>query len=211
MGTASILLLGPTGSGKTPLGGLWERQGIGGRPCFHFDFGAELRSAVVTPGCLDQAGLEIVRRALRSGALLEDGQFPIALGLLAAFLWDRGVGGDGLLILNGLPRHVGQARDMAAAVDVQAVVRLRADLPVLLARIRSDAGGDRAGRADDEPEAVAARLRLFEDRTPPLEAHYREHGVPALSLDVGRAMTAEQAAGRLEAGLIEVLAGALLR
>ena len=42
----AIVLLGPTGSGKTPLGDLIERCGLWGAPCLHFDFGACLRSIV---------------------------------------------------------------------------------------------------------------------------------------------------------------------
>ncbi|MCX7427258.1 MAG: hypothetical protein NTW96_16720 [Planctomycetia bacterium] len=42
----AMLLLGPTGSGKTPLGDLLERRGLGGRRCVHFDFGAHLRRIV---------------------------------------------------------------------------------------------------------------------------------------------------------------------
>ncbi len=39
----AILLLGPTGSGKTPLGQALEKKGLAGRRCVHFDFGANLR------------------------------------------------------------------------------------------------------------------------------------------------------------------------
>ncbi len=42
--TNSILLLGPTGAGKSPLGNQMEQNGIRGKRCFHFDFGHELRS-----------------------------------------------------------------------------------------------------------------------------------------------------------------------
>ena len=39
----ALLLIGPTGSGKTPLGELLERSGLWGRPCRHFDFGERMR------------------------------------------------------------------------------------------------------------------------------------------------------------------------
>jgi adenylate kinase family enzyme len=203
----AVLLLGPTGSGKTPLGRFWEREGLGGRPCRHFDFGERLRSAAAATGCLSPADRETVRRVLASGALLEDDQFPIALSILSAFIQEERPGARGLLILNGLPRHAGQARDAAPLVDVLAVARLKAGLEVLLARIRRDTGGDRAGRADDDPKGVADRLRLFEERTLPLEAHYRAQGIPVLALEVEADMTAGQAARRLEPGLLAVLAG----
>ncbi len=42
----SILLLGPTGVGKSPLGDVIAQHGLFGRLCHQFDFGSELRSAV---------------------------------------------------------------------------------------------------------------------------------------------------------------------
>ncbi len=43
---AAILLLGPTGTGKTPLGNVLAVRGWRGLPCLHFDFGANLRELV---------------------------------------------------------------------------------------------------------------------------------------------------------------------
>lgn len=203
----ALLLLGPTGSGKTPLGALWQREGLDGRTCRHFDFGDRLRAAAAASGRLSPADRETVRRVLASGALLEDDQFPIALAILTDFIQERRPDDRALIILNGLPRHAGQARDAAALVAVRAVVRLIAGPEVLLARIRRDTGGDRAGRTDDDPEAVAARLRLFEDRTLPLEAHYRALGLPVLGLQIEADTTALQAARRIEPALHAVLGG----
>jgi len=39
----AILLLGPTGTGKTPLGNVLALRGWRGQPCLQFDFGANLR------------------------------------------------------------------------------------------------------------------------------------------------------------------------
>lgn len=44
--TPAVLLLGSTGSGKTPLGDLIERRGLRGVRCLHFDFGVNLRKIV---------------------------------------------------------------------------------------------------------------------------------------------------------------------
>jgi hypothetical protein len=47
----AILLVGPTGSGKTPLGALCEKKGLWQSRVFHFDFGAILRRiAAAGPG-----------------------------------------------------------------------------------------------------------------------------------------------------------------
>ena len=49
----AVLLLGPTGAGKSPLGDWLEARGLWGRPCHHFDFGANLR-AIVAAGPSDR-------------------------------------------------------------------------------------------------------------------------------------------------------------
>ena len=71
----SLLLMGPTGSGKTPLGEEIERRGLDGRRCVHFDFGANLRAVAADPGSWDMLTaeeLESVRTSLATGALFED-------------------------------------------------------------------------------------------------------------------------------------------
>ena len=42
----AMLLLGPTGVGKSPLGDAIAQNGLFGRRCHHLDFGSELRGAV---------------------------------------------------------------------------------------------------------------------------------------------------------------------
>ena len=56
----TILLIGPTGSGKTPFGDYLEQHGIADRACLHFDFGSSLRSAAqgILPGFTEE---EIIR------------------------------------------------------------------------------------------------------------------------------------------------------
>lgn len=184
----AILLLGPTGSGKTPLGQLLEQAGLWGCRCLHFDFGANLRRAAA--GGLSSAGLAeadvaAVAEALRTGALLEDSQFHIARNILEAFLRERQAGAGDLLVLNGLPRHVGQASDMSDRVDVRQVVCLACKPEVAAERIRLNAGGDRVDRDDDSPTAVQRRLALFRQRTAPMLSHYAAAGARMLNVEVG--------------------------
>ena len=47
---AALLLIGPTGSGKTPLGDLLDREGLWHRRCCHFDFGERMRRIVAGAG-----------------------------------------------------------------------------------------------------------------------------------------------------------------
>jgi len=218
----AILLLGPTGSGKTPLGDLLEARGLAGRRCVHFDFGARLRRIAETaPTAFTAEEIVFIRRVLETGALLEDEHFPIAERILRGFLaeetrdrhpfflgsrtgaiLDIGPGKRGacpyfLVVLNGLPRHVGQAADVGRTVDVRAVVCLACTPAVVFERIRANAGGDRAGRLDDDEAAVAGKLEIYRKRIQPLAAYYRDRGVPVITIDVQADTTADDMATAL--------------
>jgi len=204
----ALLLVGPTAAGKTPLGEVLEARGLWGRPCVHFDFGRRLREAAAGAARAGRDGAgdgltedqrRLLAELLRTGALLEDEHFPIAARLFRAFLAERRPGPEALVVLNGLPRHLGQAERMAPMVRVRAVVHLVADEATVLARIRRDPDGDRAGRPDDDPEAVRRRLATFRRRTAPLVEWYRERGAAVLEVPVGPETTAEAVRTRLEA------------
>jgi adenylate kinase len=190
----AILLIGPTGSGKTPLGELLGRKGLWGRSCAHFDFGAQLRQAVAQArsALLGPDDLDFLRKVLHEGALLEDEHFHIARRLLAHFLETNGETDRDplstihypLIILNGLPRHIGQAHDVDDVVNITALVHLNCPAKVIHDRVRTNAGGDRHGRTDDHPEHVTRKHRLFEQRTRPLLDHYRTAGARIIEIDV---------------------------
>jgi len=196
----AVLLVGPTGSGKTPLGDALEARGLWGRPCAHFDFGRTLRACVLGEGQTQVTPQEcaLLRHRLETDALLEDAHFPIAERLFRAFLGRRDAAADTLIVLNGLPRHVGQAGRMARLVRMWAVVHLRCPEEVVLARVRRDAGGDREGRDDDDQARLSRKLAVFRERTEPLLAYYRERGVEVIRLDVGAETTAEAMRTELE-------------
>ena len=189
----AILLLGPTGSGKTPLGQHLEAEGICGMPCVHFDFGYALRSAASNPvGLLTESEFQVVEKVLNKGLLLENEHFPIARKLLFDHVLKCKATKDTLIILNGLPRHVGQAEAMKFDVNMQAVVSLECETVAVWERIRLNTGGDREGRADDTLEKVAHRIDVFRERTSPLLNHYHAQCVPVLLLDVGPKTTAKE-------------------
>lgn len=221
----AVLLVGPTGIGKTPLGQLLESRGLCGRRCFHFDFGANLRTiagAVMgthTLGTHRSASPEkdvspkyvspiidifspreraVILNSLAGGALLENENFLIAEKILVRFVAEQGVGPDDLLVLNGLPRHAGQARDLERSVEIEAVVYLTGTATVIKERIRLDTGGDRAGRSDDSLEAVERKLEIFEKRTLPLLEFYAARHVPILKIPIGVKTKAEEVLADLE-------------
>jgi adenylate kinase len=87
--------------------------------------------------------------------------------------------GNGYL-LDGFPRSVEQAveaRKLAeqAGASPDAVVYLDVPREELIRRILARAAVE--GRADDNPETVANRLKVFDDATLPLVDYYRGRGL----------------------------------
>jgi adenylate kinase len=197
---SALLLLGPTGAGKTPLGNVLERRGWRGRRCHHFDFGANLRAIAAAgdlPPCIGREDQACVREVLSRGALLEDKTFYIAERIFRSFLRVRHARPGDAVALNGLPRHAGQARDMERLARVELVVVLDCPAQVVVERIRLNRGGDRGGRTDDTLADVERKLRIFRERTAPLIDRYGAAGVRIVRMPVGVATTAEDLAGRL--------------
>ncbi len=202
----AVLLLGPTGSGKTPLGDRFAQNGLAGRRCVHFDFGRNLRDVVASGGRgtdLDAAELAFLAEVLNSGALLENETFHIARRIFEAFCRANDVAHEDIVVLNGLPRHAGQAADVAAFVDVRAVICLECDAATVYRRIATDAGGDRAGRDDDSRAEIAAKLRVFEKRTAPLLDRYASGGVRIVRVSVTDESTLESVVASVTAQLGE--------
>ena len=147
---------------------------------------------------LSRIQVEIIQRKLERGALLEDDDFPIAVALLRGFLAAERVTARDLVVLNGLPRHQGQAMALEDWVEVRTVVLLEASAETILGRIQSDSGGDRQGRLDDGRDQVLERLRLYEERTRPLVGHYQSRGLEPVVLEVGVKTSAQELACYLE-------------
>ena len=187
--------MGPTGSGKTPLGDEIGRRGLGGRRCVHFDFGAWLRaiaSGLDAAEGLTEAEVGAVRASLATGALFEDRDLPMIARTVERFAEGAKLGPGAWLVLNGLPRHKEQAEGLAGILAVERIVRLEADAEVIRDRFRLDPGGDRAGRADDTVEAVRKRIADYRERTLPLLEYYRRRGVPVVTVRVTAAMSAAE-------------------
>jgi adenylate kinase len=185
--TRAILLLGPTGAGKSPLGDQIEKKGFRGKRCVHFDFGHELRTMAVLPA--PPAGwreedVVFIRDVLDRGLLLENEHFHIAETILHDFIRRNNCTGEDLLILNGLPRHTDQAKALSSIVTVTRVVILECPSDVVCRRIALNSGRDRTCRVDDHLDMIEKKLAIFNARTAPLVAYYAERCCDILKVNI---------------------------
>ncbi len=176
----AILLLGPTGTGKTPLGQQMETRALWHRNHHHFDFGENLRTAaegkLELPEDKQLSGKEtaIIKSVLASNTLLADEDFPIAEKLLTAFIEKRKLDpAFDVVILNGLPRHKSQAIALEKIVDIRVVITLSSTAETIHERISTNSGGDREGRVDDSVEEIEKKIKIYTEKTLPLVEHYK--------------------------------------
>lgn len=196
----SILLLGPTGVGKSPLGDAIADQGLFERKCYHLDFGAELRTAVSggeRSAVYSSTELDFIHSVLERGLLLENEHFPLAEKIISLFLDRVHFSQRNVLVLNGIPRHVGQAQDIATIADIHALIVLDCSAETVFCRIRDNVGGDRIARVDDNKELIEKKLMIFRERTTPLIEYYSRTGSLVYRLGISGITTTDQAYLRL--------------
>jgi adenylate kinase len=165
-----LILLGPPGAGKgTQAARLVERHGI-----VPLSTGDMLRAAAAAGTPVGLRAKDIMAR----GELVPD---EVVVAIVADRI-DQPDARNGF-ILDGFPRTVAQAealerllRDKGLRLD--AVVELKVDDAILLDRIRKRVA-ESAGsvRADDTPEALEKRLKVYHAQTAPLVAFYRDRGL----------------------------------
>ncbi len=188
----AFLLLGPTGAGKSPLGDALGRNNLLGFRWHHLDFGCELREAVSggnrSSGYTDTE-LDFIQGVLERGLLLENEQFPLAKKIISVFLDRVGFSQNDILILNGIPRHEGQATDMQTIALVHALIVLDCSGQDVYERIHGNIGGDRTERVDDNVDMIEKKLKIFRERTAPLVAYYEKLGTLVYRVRITGAMT----------------------
>ncbi len=192
----AMLLLGPTGVGKSPLGDAIARNGLFGRRCHHLDFGSELRGAVLREdlsSAYSSKELDFIHGVLERGLLLENEHFPLAEKIFGLFLDRAEFASRDLLILNGIPRHTGQSEDIARIARIHALIVLDCTADDVYRRIRNNVGGDRTERLDDDKKLIAKKLEIFRERTAPLAGYYSQRDCRIYRVNVSAATTTAQA------------------
>lgn len=161
-----LVLLGPPGSGKgTQAARLKEYLQVP-----HISTGDLLRAEVAAGSPLGVQAKEVMAR----GDLVSD---DILLGMLESRV-SRADTANGF-ILDGYPRNLAQAdaldtllRKIGQPMDY--AVQLEVPTDLLVERIAGRAAAQ--GRADDSPESVRTRLKVYDSQTAPVIEFYRQHG-----------------------------------
>jgi adenylate kinase len=163
---ADILLLGPQGSGKGTQGKLIA--GEYGIP--HVATGDILRAAMAAE---TELGLK-VRPIYDAGQLVPD-------DLMIELIRER-LGEDDAregFVLDGFPRTMPQAEaldEMLREIGHDLDVVFELQLADEIGRQRMLKRAAEEGRADDTPEAIDNRLRIYHAETAPLVEYYRSRG-----------------------------------
>ena len=161
-----LVLLGAPGSGKgTQAARLREHLQVP-----HISTGDLLRAEVAAGSPLGREAKEVMAR----GELVSD---AILLGMLE----DRFSRPDTAagFILDGYPRNLVQAGALGTLLErigqpMEHAVLLDVPMELLVDRIAGRAKAE--GRADDTPESVRTRLKIYDDSTAPVVEYYRQHG-----------------------------------
>jgi adenylate kinase len=170
-----LVLLGAPGSGKgTQAARLKSHLQVP-----HISTGDLLRAEVKAGTPLGREAKEIMAR----GDLVSD---AILLGMLESRLSQRDT--EGGFILDGYPRNLAQADALDALLrrigqPMDFAVQLEVPSELLVQRIAGRAQAE--GRADDSPDSVRTRLRVYAEQTAPVIEFYRSHGLLTVVDGVG--------------------------
>lgn len=163
----NILLLGPQGSGK----GTQAKRIAAAYDAPQIATGDILRTAVENGSELGKQ----VRPILERGDLVPD---DLMIGLIRERLDD-----EDAFVLDGFPRTVAQAEALDSMLEeigkpLDAVILLRVSDEVATERLEARARQE--GRADDSPEAIRNRLRLYHELTEQVVDRYALAGIEVI-------------------------------
>ena len=187
----ALLLLGPTGAGKTPLGWELEKRRLFGKKIHHFDFGENLRKVAQGLIPFEEEDRKLIMDILKEGRLLKPEEFYLAEHLLNSFLTQVSFKKEDLLLLNGLPRNLYQAEKLSNFIEMEGVIYLKIDERTLFLRLKTDPAMDRKERTDDLEELVFKKLKWFREENLPLLEYYSAKGVKIIELSVSEKDTGE--------------------
>jgi adenylate kinase len=162
-----ILILGPQGSGK----GTQAKRIAAAYDVPHVATGDMFRAAVAEDRELGRR----VAPILEEGGLVPD---DLTIDLIRERLAEE----DGF-VLDGFPRTMAQAEALDSMLDeigkpLDAVILLQVSDEVATRRLCERAAQE--GRADDSPEAIANRLRLYHELTELVVDRYQLQGIEVI-------------------------------
>ncbi len=163
----NIVIFGAPGSGKgTQSARLIDKYGL-----YHISTGELLRDHI-------RRGTELGRTAdafISKGQLIPD---DLMIRILDDTL-EREAKGKRGVVFDGFPRTIPQAEALKELLrkrgtDLHAVIGLEVPEEELVDRMIKR--GKDPGRADDNPETIKNRLKVYHDQTHPLRQYYNDEG-----------------------------------
>ena len=162
----NLILFGPPAAGK----GTQAKRLVDERGMVQLSTGDMLRAAIASGSPLG----ERVKGIMDRGELVSD---EIVIALIEERLPETEAAGGA--IFDGFPRTVAQAEALdsmlaSRGAQIDVVVRLKVNEHELLERIAKRFAEQ--GRADDNPDTYAVRLKAYNDQTAPLLPYYAAQG-----------------------------------
>lgn len=180
-----LVFIGPPGAGKgTQAASVGKKYGIP-----HISTGEILRQEIANKTDLGRQAEELISAGL---LVPDDVMVGIIKNRLAMPDCEQG------FLLDGFPRTIQQAEELARFVDLDVVLNLDIPAEKIVRRISSrrmcrdcgrivsgndhaknacpECGGELFQRDDDTEETVRSRIAVYETQTKPLLAYYREKG-----------------------------------
>ena len=165
-----LIFLGPPGAGKGTQAARLESN----HNLRQLSTGDMLRAAVAAETEIGLKAKDIMAR----GDLVPD---EVVVGIISDRIEDSDCS-DGF-ILDGFPRNIAQAKALDAMLSdkgmtLDTVLELKVDHNKLLERIRIRSAQTEGGpRDDDNEEALAHRLKVYEEQTAPVSEYYAQKGL----------------------------------